>query len=214
MAFWSIPRVGHAKQRMPAAAIEQMRLAAIGPVDDAGRLLRQRSDDDVAAAIRDLLLEFQRRPDREIDEDVGVGLHEPVERVLYAELGTVDHAVRRADAQPAGQAAARRADAVPEIIEIAEQLLRRVIGRLADFRQAELLAPAMAELAADALLQLRQMRAQGRLRQVEGDLRPGKAAGIGKRHEDAQQADVDVVQPAHAVSPSAMHRRYSMQASK
>lgn len=41
------------------------------------------------------------------------------------------------------------------------------------------------------------MGGQGGLREVERDLRAGKAAGFGESDEDTEETEINIIQPAH-----------------
>jgi hypothetical protein len=176
-----------------------MRLVEIGLVDDAGRLLVEGADDDVPVTVGEALLKLGGRAEEQVDEHVEARLHQPRQGFLQAQLRARIDSIRHADLQPPGNAATRRADARLEILDVAEELARGIIGGLAKIGQPEAVAPAQAELPPDALFQFGQVGAERGLRKVQRDLRLREAPRIRQDHEDAQQPQVDVVEPAQLV---------------
>ena len=193
------------EERMALAAIKIVRLVVIGTVDDAVDLLGQGAEHDVPVAVSEALLEFGRRAENKVHEDIKVGLHQARNDFLHAEVRTGEDALRRADLQPPGDAAAHGGNAALEIVDVDEELAGRIIGRLAHVGEAELVPPAQAKLGAHTLFQLGEMGAEGGLREVQGDLRLGKAVGIHQHHEDAQQPEIDVVEAAHGGDSRFLH---------
>ena len=83
-------------------------------------------------------------------------------------------------------------------VEVGEELAGRLVGRLAEGGQPEAAAAAVAEPPAELPLERGEVGRERRCREVEGELRLGEAMRLGDRDEDAEQAEIDVVEAAHA----------------
>src|SRR5262245_11952974 len=98
-----------------------MRLAVHWYVDDAGRLLGERPDDDVTATLGDGAFEVVWRAELEIDEDAGSALHVACDRRLKAEEWAAHHPVDDADAQSADEFAIAPSEPLLEGVDIGEK---------------------------------------------------------------------------------------------
>ena len=158
-------------------------------------------------AVGDGALEVVGRAEFQVDEDVLGILHEAADGGLDAELGARHDAVDDADPEASDQLPVALADALLKLVEVGEQLSGGRVGRLAERRQPEAAPAPLAKLPAELSLQRRQMGAERGGRKVQRDLRIGEAARRDERDEDAQQAEIDIVQTAHLCASLARRPR-------
>src|SRR6185436_12399180 len=108
----------------------------------------------------------------------------------------------------ADQAAARGARLRPEFLDRSKQALAGLIDQLPLLGQAEAGPATLAEPQAEPMLQRGHVRADGRLADIELNLRSGKAAGFHDFRENTQQSKVALAQVRkHAVPTSAAASR-------
>ena len=187
----------HIKERVAATAIEQMLLIMDRHIGDIRRLLRERTDHDVTLAIGDGEFQFLRRPEHQVDEDVGAQRHESIDDALQGEMGTGDDPIHDAHPQSADQLAIISADALLKGIDIGEQALHGGVGLFAKRGQAKPAPTAQAQGAAQGFLQGREMGAQRRLRKIERNQGIGEISRLDEGQEHPQQAEIDIIEVAH-----------------
>ncbi len=191
-----------AEERVAYAAIKRVGFAVKGMIGEAGRFLGKGADRDVAAVLDERLFEVVRSGEFEIDEDAGPALHEAIDGSLKPELWVGDDTVDDADPKAPGEFAAAPADAFAEGVDVGEELAHALVGDLAELGQAKTAAAAIAErAAAEFALEGGKMGAEGRLGEVQGDLRGAETAGLGEGCEDPQEPQIDVVQASHGRFP-------------
>ncbi|MNS95993.1 hypothetical protein D3C72_1302740 [compost metagenome] len=185
------------EQRVVAAAVETVALLVQRRIGQPRHAEGEMPYRQVQPAVQHPLLQLRRGTDVDMQVDLVAALDETLGG-LFQRAGRVgDGGVDHPQVEGAADLALEHIGIHAEILHRAQQPLGGFVDRLPLLGQAEAAAAALAELDAEARLQVAHLLADGGLGDVEGCLGGREATAFDDGVEDPQQLQVHVVQLDH-----------------
>ena len=185
---------GPVEERVTRAAVELDWIVVKRLVEQARTVLVKDTDPEVHPVLQNRALDLVRRQRVEVNVDppgLGPERAKHVGQWIAALCGPV---VDRGDREVADQLAAQRAHGGTEALQRGRKVLARLVDDPSLVGKPESSPPPLAKAHAKAGLQIADLAADGRLPDVQGNLRRGESAAVRYRHEDREQVQIGLVE--------------------